>query len=471
MRFEQWTTRAAVVILVVVATVALAAPAAFARSWSVDAPAVASEPAAPVSAAGSLPQLLPRASAVSPILLSQGFENGLSGWLVSGSPTWGITTHRAAAGLNSAYCAQSTIPAPGPYVDYMYAWLKAGPFDLTKVSAASLSYKLYLKSELDIDTLKCLVSLDGSNYYGWATSGDTLGWSDRTRNLAAVNTIGSVCGKSRVYIAFVFESDDSIIDEGAYVDEITLTDVSPPSVTSLAPASGNVGSTVTLTGAGYAGVTAVAFNGAAAQFTIGSSTQITATVPSGATTGAVTVTSPNGVGTSTGNFTVTVPPTITSVTPGKGAVGTFVTVQGAHFEDITKVTFAGVPAPYHFDTSTQITTVVPAGAQTGLIEVTTAGGVGASATSFVVDVRPGLSRVSPTAGKRGATVTLTGRDFGAVRLSGYVKFGTVKCTRFVSWSPTRIKCKVPAKARFGKLKVVVVTPGGASAARTFTVKR
>jgi len=82
-----------------------------------------------------------------------------------------------------------------------------------------------------------------------------------------------------------------------------------------------------------------------------------------------------------------------------------------------------------------------------------------------------MTKLSPTSGRRGAIVTLTGRYFGAKRGTSYVKFGSTKCTKYVSWTGTRIKCRVPARAKFGKVKVTVVTAGDTSNARTFTVKR
>ena len=85
--------------------------------------------------------------------------------------------------------------------------------------------------------------------------------------------------------------------------------------------------------------------------------------------------------------------------------------------------------------------------------------------------RPVLSKVSPTRAKRGATVTLTGKYFAGRRGAGYVKFGKAKATRYVSWSATKIRVKVPAKAKFGKAKVTVTTSEGTSVSKTFTVKR
>lgn len=78
-------------------------------------------------------------------------------------------------------------------------------------------------------------------------------------------------------------------------------------------------------------------------------------------------------------------------------------------------------------------------------------------------------KLSPIRGQRGATVTISGKGFGKKR--GTVKFGSVKCTRHVSWCATRIQCKVPAKARLGKLRVKVGNAAGASNAKSFTVKR
>jgi hypothetical protein len=67
---------------------------------------------------------------------------------------------------------------------------------------------------------------------------------------------------------------------------------------------GKVGKTVEVLGQGFTGTTAVAFNGTAATFTAKSDTYLTTTVPSGATTGFVTVTTPSGTLTSNKQFRV-----------------------------------------------------------------------------------------------------------------------------------------------------------------------
>lgn len=78
-----------------------------------------------------------------------------------------------------------------------------------------------------------------------------------------------------------------------------------PAISSFSPTSGPVGTSVTINGTGFSGATAVKFNGTTATFGVNSDTKITATVPSGATTGKISVTAPSGTDTSGTNFTVT----------------------------------------------------------------------------------------------------------------------------------------------------------------------
>ena len=60
------------------------------------------------------------------------------------------------------------------------------------------------------------------------------------------------------------------------------------------PASGSVGAAVNILGTNLTGATSVTFNGTAANFIVASSSEITTTVPAGATTGAVKVVTPSG---------------------------------------------------------------------------------------------------------------------------------------------------------------------------------
>jgi uncharacterized repeat protein (TIGR03803 family) len=80
--------------------------------------------------------------------------------------------------------------------------------------------------------------------------------------------------------------------------------VVPPTVTGFTPTSGSVGTVVTISGTSFTGATKVTFGGVkATTFTVNSPIQITATVPTGAVTGAIAVTTPSGTG-SKKTFTV-----------------------------------------------------------------------------------------------------------------------------------------------------------------------
>ena len=82
---------------------------------------------------------------------------------------------------------------------------------------------------------------------------------------------------------------------------------SAPGTISFSPPSGFVASGVTVTGANLDSSTNVTFNGMSASYTINSSTQLTAFVPSGAASGPITIRTLGGVVTSSGSFTVSSP--------------------------------------------------------------------------------------------------------------------------------------------------------------------
>jgi hypothetical protein len=152
------------------------------------------------------------------------------------------------------------------------------------------------------------------------------------------------------------------------------------------PTFGPVGTGVTITGSAFTGATAVSFNGVVAAFTVSPSGTITTTVPAGATTGPITITTPgNGPIVTTTRFTIT--PAITSFAPTFGGFGTGVTITGTNFTGATAVSVGGRAATFTVNNSGTVTTTVPAGAITGPIIVTTLDGTATSA-NFTVTSAP-----------------------------------------------------------------------------------
>ncbi|GAB3849792.1 hypothetical protein GCM10028822_14150 [Hymenobacter terrigena] len=238
-------------------------------------------------------------------------------------------------------------------------------------------------------------------------------------------------------------------------------------ITSFTPASGPAGTVVTITGTNFTGATAVSINGTAATFTVVSATSITATVAAGTTSGLISVTTPTGTAVSATPFLVGVPPMITSFTPATGAVGSTVVITGTNFTAASQVTFAGTSAPvYSVNSATQITVVVPIGAVTGPIAVTTPLGTGTSATNFTIPAAPAITSFSPITGIPGTVVTITGTNFtGATQ----VTFNGTVAPVFTVVSATQITVTVPSGATTGL--ITVTTPNGIAVSTTrFTLQ-
>jgi hypothetical protein len=130
-----------------------------------------------------------------------------------------------------------------------------------------------------------------------------------------------------------------------------------------------VGATVNILGTNLTGATSVSFNGTAATFKVVSASLITATVPAGATSGVVTVTTLSGTLTSNVPFVIT--PTYTALPTflafGSQTVGTSsaaqlvrVTNTGAVALPITGITLAGAN-PAQFSKTTTCGTSVAIG--------------------------------------------------------------------------------------------------------------
>ncbi len=211
-----------------------------------------------------------------------------------------------------------------------------------------------------------------------------------------------------------------------------------PGVPTFSPASGIVGSTVTISGSFTTAPTGVRFNTSSLVVpTNATAAGATAVVPAGATSGPIHVYTTAGQATSATSFTVTpVPaPTITSFTPTFGPTGTSVKITGTNFSGTvsgtnfttTGVTFSNnVTAVFAVNSATQITATVPSTAITGVIKVTTPGGTATSPTSFTVS----------KAHSRSVTLSLKKH----IRAKGTVKVGD-GFTACVSSVPVKIQRK------------------------------
>ncbi len=254
----------------------------------------------------------------------------------------------------------------------------------------------------------------------------------------------------------------SAADQFTYVVAPTVTGLSATG----GPAAG--GTLVTITGTNFIGATAVGFgNLASTDFTVLSSTTITADSPAGTGLVNVVVTTSGGTSatSSADQFTYIAAPVVTGVSPtsGPGAGGTLVTITGTNFTGATAVAFGTAAATdISVVNSTTIMADDPAGTGVVNVTVTTPGGTSAtsSADQFTYIAAPAVTDVSPTSGPLagGTLVKITGTSFTGATA---VDFGTAAATEVTLVNSTTITADSPAGS--GVVDVRVTTPGGTSA--------
>ena len=191
-------------------------------------------------------------------------------------------------------------------------------------------------------------------------------------------------------------------------DQFTYEDA--PTVSAVSPVAGLPAgaTTVTVTGTGLVGASAVDFGGVAGtNVTVNpAGTQLSVTSPAGSGSVDVTVTTPLGTSaTSTADtYTYETAPVVSSLSPLAGPLdgGASVTITGTGFTGASAVSFGSTAATSYSVTSpTEISAVAPAeGAGSVDVRVTTP--IGTSGTSaadqFTYEVAPAVSAVSPPAG-------------------------------------------------------------------------
>lgn len=164
--------------------------------------------------------------------------------------------------------------------------------------------------------------------------------------------------------------------------------------------------------------------------------------------------------------TVSQEPFVRSFNPTIAAIGTPVTITGTNFTGVTAVSFGGVAAASFTINSSTSLTAVPAGGANGAISVTNPYGT-AELAGFTFGLVPEITSFTPSTGPVGATVTITGVNFGATIADNTVYFGKAKAT-VVSASATSIVVKAPAAATYAPISVTANGRTTASA-RSFSI--
>ena len=239
---------------------------------------------------------------------------------------------------------------------------------------------------------------------------------------------------------------------------------STPTILSFTPDSGAVGSLVTISGTGFNSVQYVRFNGVSATYSVPDSSTILATVPAGATTGTISISTPGGIAVSDSIFHVIPPPVISSFSPSSGPVGSTVILNGVNFNGAFAVTLNGSPVSFSVINSNQVSVLIGASSSSGVFEIATPGGSAVSAGVFTVIPPPAITSFSPTSGPIGTQVIIQGSGFTGATI---VSFNGTTASFLVN-NNTQITTTVPAGATSGPISIV--TPGGSvNSASPFTV--
>ena len=143
----------------------------------------------------------------------------------------------------------------------------------------------------------------GSPSYQWKNGAANVGTNSSTYSSSALTNGNSItCVMTSGLVC--------VTGNPATSNPINMTVYSNPVITSLSPSTGTAGTSVTISGSGFTGVSTVLFNGTAASFIFNNDNQITATAPAGGTSGTITVTTTCGSATSAGTFTYSGPVTL-----------------------------------------------------------------------------------------------------------------------------------------------------------------
>jgi hypothetical protein len=171
----------------------------------------------------------------------------------------------------------------------------AAPSNLSAVTVSASQINLYWQDNT-ADETGFVVERKTGAAGTWAQVGTTAA------NMTTYSSTGLAGGTTYFYRVQATSGAGS----SGYSNEASATTSSSlPTITVFQPASGSAGTVVAITGTNLTGATSVMFNTTAASaFTVVSSTQINATVPPGATTGRISVTTPSGTATSAATFTV-----------------------------------------------------------------------------------------------------------------------------------------------------------------------
>lgn len=157
-------------------------------------------------------------------LVNETFEGAFPDCCTTVNGHWDKSSCRAFEGSFSGWIEGATaLACSSNYHTSEESSMIFGPFDLSDATAASMTYKTWINSEVPNDRLCHMASTDGAQFFGSCLSGNSVGWMDRALDLSNVPPLGNLVGQPNVWVALYWSSDSSTtLPEGAYVDNVTV---------------------------------------------------------------------------------------------------------------------------------------------------------------------------------------------------------------------------------------------------------
>lgn len=159
------------------------------------------------------------------------------------------------------------------------------------------------------------------------------------------------------------------------------------------------------------------------------------------------------------------PVTVTGLTPAFAFPGDTVTVLGSSFGSVTELRLNGVSIAFAPINSTRLSFVVPAGAESGTVDLVAGTAIVSSPTLLTVLGLPQVTGVSPSSARPGDPLTLSGTNLANVT---QVRVGGVLVTPS-SRTGTQLVVTVPAGASSGALELVLSNGGTRAVSQTFVL--
>jgi subtilisin family serine protease len=152
-------------------------------------------------------------------------DNNISNWTTGGvNNTWGTTNEAASSG------SYSLTDSPGTnYLINTESWAYSPAINLSDHTAARLEFKIYGNAEAGYDGLWVDASSDGLTWFpvniqlpgnpalGTGVTGEFASWTTVVADLEVYDH------KNTVYVRFWLSSDDMVVDDGYYIDDVKVT--------------------------------------------------------------------------------------------------------------------------------------------------------------------------------------------------------------------------------------------------------